>query len=149
VDAAGKGYDQPGVQQARFAQTLSRVAGMVKTAEAAVQAAQGGNWADAAAQGIRLANQLHTDRRAEPAAKVAEGVGDLVQAIQARDPRSIARAGEALLDDVKGLRDAFRDEKRGMVKTGQMPVRDQVTNLAQKVDELARAVVSVQRLLAA
>jgi len=149
VDAARKGYNQPGVQQARFAQTLNRVAGLVKTAESAVQAAQGGNWAEAAAQGIRLANQLHNDRRAEPAAKVAEGVGNLVHAIQTRDGRSIVAAGEALLDDVKGLRDAFKGEKRDMVRTGQMPVRDQVTNLASKVDELARAVVQVQRLLAA
>ena len=38
VDAARKGYDQPGVQQARFAQTLNRVAGLVKMAESAVQA---------------------------------------------------------------------------------------------------------------
>ena len=149
MDAARRGYQQPGVEQARFAQTLNRVAGMVKTAEAAVQAAQNGNWADAAAQGIRLANQLHNDRRAEPAAKVAESVGKLVNAMQARDPRATIEAGQELLDNVRSLRDAARGEKREMVKTGQMPVRDQVTNLAQKVDELARAVVQVQRLLAA
>ncbi|HVE85146.1 MAG TPA: hypothetical protein VND93_19980 [Myxococcales bacterium] len=149
VDTARRGYQQPGVQEARFAQTLNRVAGMVKTAEAAVKAGQNGNWADLAAQGIRLANQLHNDRRAEPAARVASGVGDLVNAIQQRDPRAIQRAGQALFDDVKKLSEAARDEKKGMVRTGQMPARDQVTDFAQKVEQLARAVVDVQRLLAA
>lgn len=149
VETARKGYQQPGVQQARFAQTLARVTGMVKTAEAAVKAGQTGDWAELAAQGIRFANQLHTDRRAEPAAKLAEGVGNLVNAIQQRNPRAIQEAGQALFDDVTALRDAMKGEKRDMVRTGQLPVRDQVTNLASKVEDLARAVVSVQRLLQA
>jgi len=150
VDAARRGYNQPDVQQARFAQTLLRVGDMLKTVEQGLQAAQNGNWADVAGQGLRLANQLHNDRRLEPAARVAEGAGDLVAAIQGRDARGILQAGQGLADNLGALRDAFRDEKRTMVRTGEMPPgRDQVTNLADKVDDLARAVVSLQRLLAA
>jgi hypothetical protein len=149
VDAARRGYNQPDVQQARFAQTLLRVGDMLKTVEQGLQAAKNGNWADGG-RGLRLANQLHNDRRLEPAARVAEGTGDLVAAIQGRDARGILQAGQGLADNLGALRDAFRDEKRTMVRTGEMsPGRDQVTNLAGKVDDLARAVVSLQRLMAA
>jgi hypothetical protein len=149
VDNARNGYQVDGVARTRFAQTLMRVSDIVGTADKALSAFQNKDYASVVAEGLRLANQFHEDGRLEPAARVAEGVGGLIDALQSKNPALIFSSAKGLYDDIQGLRDAAKGEKRDMVRTGQLPPRDQLTDLVAKVTDLARMVVDVQRLLAA